>query len=270
MSYPYFFITKDNVDGNEITVRGEELNHLVNVLRARRGDLVEVSDSSKYRYRTEVLDICNSEVILDVKKRIEIIRKVPCLVLFQCVLKKNAMEIVIQKTTEIGVDRIIPIFSSRVVPDSKKIKSKIERWERIAVESSKQCKRDFICEVSSPIDIFDIKVPKFNIFYLPYEGNKKSDGIRKSEFEEMDNSGNFYNLSDNVSDSFKEINDAESIGYIIGPEGGFEEKEVSFLESRGAVVISFGKNILRSETASIYFLSVLDYMLQLKGYKSYR
>jgi len=270
MSYPYFFITKDNVNGNEITVKGEDLNHLVNVLRARRGDLVEVSDNSRYRYRTEILKICNSEVVLAVKKRMEIIRKVPYLVLFQCVLKKNAMEIVIQKTTEIGIDRIIPVFSSRVVPDSKKIKSKIKRWKRIAVESSKQCKRDFICEVSSPMDIFDIKVPKFSIFYLPYEGNKKSDGAVKSEFEEMDNSGNFYNLSDNMSDSFKEIGDAESIGYAVGPEGGFEEGEVSFLENRGAVVINFGKNILRSETASIYFLSILDYILKLKGYKSHR
>ena len=265
MSYPYFFITKDNINGSKIIVDGEELNHLANVLRARKGDLVEVSDNNSYRYKTEILDIYNSKAILMVKERIKIATKVPCIVLFQCVLKKNAMEIVIQKTTEIGIDRIVPIFSSRVVPDSKKTKNKVERWKRIAKQSSKQCKRDFICEVSPPMDIFDIKVSKFNVSYLPYEGNKKSDGIGKSKFNKIINLGNFYNFSDNISDNSRKINDIGSIGYIVGPEGGFENEEVSFLENKGAVVINFGKNILRSETASVYFLSVLDYVLQAKA-----
>ncbi len=253
MSYPYFFIKKDGVTGNEIIVK-EELNHLINVLRIRKGDRVEVSDNNKYRYRTEVTGVNRSKVTLLIRERIKIFRILPQIVLFQCILKKNAMEIAIQKTVEIGIDRIVPVFSSRVIVNNKKIENKIKRWQKIAEESSKQCKRDFICKISPSVNIYNVEAPEFDVFYIPYE---VYDRVKNKEI----------NYPDILGSTGSKISSAKSIGYIIGPEGGFEEKEVSFFKKSGAIAVNFGKKILRSETASVYFLSIVDYILGNKSKK---
>ncbi|HEY4695952.1 MAG TPA: RsmE family RNA methyltransferase [Candidatus Hydromicrobium sp.] len=237
MSYPYFFINPgSSIEGNKIKIIGEDLNHLVNVLRSKVGDTVYVSDNADYKYETEILDIKKPEVILLVKYKRRIARKIPQLTLFQCVLKKNSMEFVIQKSTEIGVDRIIPVTSARVVTDKNKIAGKTSRWQKISDGASKQSRRDYKCEILPPEDIYNIKVSDYDLFYIPYE----------------ESSGRGENLT--------EVKNTSRVGYVIGPEGGFETGELNFLKERGAREIRFGKNIYRSETAAIYFLSVLDYL----------
>jgi len=255
MTYPYFFIKPDNVTGDKITIKGEDLNHLKDVLRAKKGDLVEVSDNNKYRYKTEILSINKSEAILTVKERKKIRSTIPKLTLFQCILKKNAMEFAIQKTTEIGIDEIVPVFSRRVVMDKRKVKNKVARWQKIAEQSSKQCKRDFISKILTPVNIFDIEVSRYDVFYFPYELYTENSNKRNypGDLSNFTKSKDIYNVNNIVN----------NIGYIIGPEGGFEEEEAEFLESRGVIEVSLGKNILRSETSAIYFLSVLDYTVRL-------
>jgi len=240
MSYPYFFINPvtDKAEGDRLKVAGEDLDHLKNVLRKKVGDIVYVSDSTSYRYKTEIINIGRSEAILLVKDKSVITRKIPKLSLFQCILKKNAMEFVIQKSTEIGVDRIIPVISSRVITNKKKIAGKISRWQKISDQASKQCKRDFRCEILPAESIYDIKISDYSLFYIPYEKYFGSD------------------------ENLEKINEVASIGYIIGPEGGFGTDEVNFLKGKGAKEINFGGNIFRSETAAIYFLSVLDYLVR--------
>lgn len=236
MSYPYFFINPDSIEGNKIRIRGEDLNHLINVLRSKVGDTVYISDNAGYKYENEILYIKRSEVMLLIKDKMRIARKIPQLTLFQCVLKKNSMEFVIQKSTEIGVDRIIPVISGRVITDKKKIAGKTSRWQKISDGASKQSRRDYKCEILPPEDIHDIKVSDYDLFYIPYEESYSGDK----------------NLT--------EVRGASRVGYVIGPEGGFETGELNFLKERGAREIKFGKNIYRSETAAIYFLSVLDYL----------
>ena len=235
MSYPYFFIDADSIGKDKIKITGEDLNHLVNVLRSRTGDTVYISDNASYKYKTEILDINRSEVTVLIKKKRKIVRKTPRIILYQCVVKKNSMEFVIQKSTEIGVDKIIPVISERVIADKKKVAGKVERWQKISDGASKQSRRDFKCRILPPEDIYDIKISDHDLFYIPYEEGQ-----------------NDKNLAG--------IRNASSIGYIIGPEGGFEAGELSFLKDRKAREIKFGENIYRSETAAIYFLSILDYL----------
>jgi len=266
MSYPYFFIKTENVDGSRISVKGSDLNHLVNVLRVKGGDVIDLSDSHKFRYKAEIIKIDRTEALLSVKEKCEIFKPFPHIILFQCILKKNAMEVAIQKTAEIGISSIVPVFSRRVILDKKRLDNKVGRWSVIAMQASKQCKRDFICRIESPIDIFSINISKFDIFYLPYERNekKKSEGMdisgRLSDYFKKITSGKAGSSSGGISSSNRRI--TGNIGYIIGPEGGFEEEEVNFLKRNDAAVVYLGKNILRSETAAIYFLSVLDYSLK--------
>ena len=235
MSYPYFFIDTGSIDDNRIKIREEELNHLVNVLRSRIGDTVYVSDNASYKYKTEIVDINKYEATLLIKNKEKITGKTPIITLFQCVLKKNSMEFVIQKSTEIGVDKIIPVISERVIVDKIKVAGKLERWQKISDQASRQSMRDFKCKILPPENIYDIKVSGYDLFYIPYE--------KCHDSKELAGIGN-----------------VSSIGYIIGPEGGFEAGEFKFLKDKKAMEIKFEKSIYRSETAAIYFLSVLDYL----------
>ena len=236
MSYPYFFVNSSSIEGNRIKIEGEELNHLINVLRSKAGDTVYISDNTGYKYKTEIIDIKKSDVILLIKNKRKIAKKIPQITLYQCILKKNSMEFVIQKSTEIGVDIIIPVISGRVIIDKRKIAGKVNRWQKISNSASEQSRRDFKCEILSPENINSIKVSDYDLFYVPYE-------------EGFGNGG-----------GLAEVRNVSRIGYIIGPEGGFETGELNFLKDNGAREIRFGKNIYRSETAAIYFLSVLDYL----------
>jgi len=247
MTYPYFFTSSDNIKENNIVITGNDFNHLVNVLRVRTGDYVEISDNNRYRYMAEVINFGKSEVRLKINKKIEIIRGKTGILLFQCILKREAMELAIQKTTEIGIESIIPVFSDRVILDKEKIKNKVLRWQLIAEQASKQCKRDFICKVPPPVNIAEIDPSVYETFFISYESpsieNKDNfDAIEKYVFTNKKNKGR--------------------IAYLIGPEGGFDEKEIEMLSRKGSILINFGKNILRAETASIYFLSILDYLIK--------
>lgn len=241
MSYPYFFVEPDSIEEDRIKIRGEDLNHLKNVLRARTGDTVCVSDNSRNRYETEVLEICKDKIILAIRGKKEIEKKFPEIVLFQCVLKKNSMEFVIQKSTEIGVDLIVPVISERVVVDNEKITDKVNRWQKISDAASGQSKRDFKCRIASPENIYDIMVSEYDFFFIPYEKSAAHDR--------------------RLVENQKILSDARAIAFIIGPEGGFEASELDYLKESGATEIRLGKNVYRSETAAIYFLSVLDYLI---------
>lgn len=247
MTYPYFFTSSDNIKEDCIVVTGNDFNHLINVLRVRIGDYVEISDNDRYKYVAELAGTRKSEASLKINKKIEIIRDKTEISLFQCVLKREAMELAIQKTTEIGIESIIPVFSDRVILDKGKIKNKVDRWQLIAEQASKQCKRDFICKVLPPVNITEINPLSYETFFIPFENWS------------VENKNNFKTLEKYISANKKDKN---KIAYLIGPEGGFDEKEIGMLSKKGSILISFGKNVLRAETASIYFLSILDFLIK--------
>ncbi len=247
MSDPYFFIDPEDAAEGRISVHGEDFKHLAQVLRGKPGDKIIVSDNKKYKYTAEIEEIKNDAAVLAVKSRRAIKDRVPKITLFQCMLKKNSMELVIQKATEIGVSSIVPVVSKRTVSGlpagSKKTGSKVGRWQKISDQASKQSRRDFKCLVSMPVGLPEIKVSGHGLFLVPY--------VLKEDTGRMPG-----NLAS--------IKQYSNIGCIIGPEGGFEEGEIEDLESRGAVILKFGNNILRSETAAVYILSVMDYLIREK------
>jgi 16S rRNA (uracil1498-N3)-methyltransferase len=258
MSYPYFFISKKNIIDNSIFVSGEDFIHLAKVLRAKVGDIVEVSDNESKRYKASITEIRKEMAVLCIKEVKDISKNYPQISLFIGILKKEAMEISIQKTAEIGIDEIIPVFSSRVVIelDKDKIDSRISRWQHIATGASKQCKRDYICKVSDAVKVSSINPSLFDLFFITVENP-----FFNKSYISLDKLSDFLR---NKKDEYKNKSekDFRKLGYIIGPEGGFENSEIEILIQRGAIPINFGKNILRSETASIYFLSILDYLFK--------
>ncbi|MBN1298092.1 MAG: 16S rRNA (uracil(1498)-N(3))-methyltransferase [Actinobacteria bacterium] len=254
MSYPYFFLSKNAVKDGFIIIQGNDFEHLVKVLRAKIGETVYISDNAKRRYVTTVSQIEKDSAMLVINTTYEINKSRPFIYLFLCMLKKEAMEAAIQKTAEIGIESITPVISSRAVPelkDERQADKKLARWQQIAVEASKQCKRDFICSINPYVKINDLKISDSSVFFIALEKN-----ARQKTFGKADEKPAFYLDS-------RKLKNFESVSYIIGPEGGFEDSEIDSLILKGAIPFNFGKNILRSETAAIYFLSVIDYLIKL-------
>ncbi len=241
MSYPYFFVSPHNIDGQNIIIPGDDFKHLVKVLRSPVKSRVYLSDNSSFRYEAELARVCKDHALLSIISRHKIEPKLPRITLFQCVLKKAAMELLVQKACEIGADCIVPVISSRIVVDRKKLESKIGRWQKISAQACKQSKRDFITCINQPLELEKVNPEKYGLFYMPYERGHRKFALNPA----------------------KEV--PGSIAFIIGPEGGFEQEETGFLEYKGALAVSLGKNILRAETASLYMLSVISYFFNINN-----
>ncbi len=228
------YFAKDKND-NLFVLEDSDIHHICNVMRMKNGDFIEVVyDGILYKCRVNIES--NVSVLFDsimdnnVYNTKEFVLIVP-------VLKEQKMDLVLQKSTELGVDRIIPIITERCVVkvDSKEDK-KISRWNRIVKEASEQCKR-----VSIPI-IDNIR----SINDLDF-----SDGV-KFVCSTRENSKNIKNVMHNILECAK-------MYIVVGPEGGLSISEEENLNKKGFVSISLGSRIMRVETVPIYLLSVLNY-----------
>ena len=154
--------------------------------------------------------------------------------LFQGLPKGDKLELIIQKTVELGVAGIIPVEMSRSVVkvEEKKKKAKQARWQAIAESAAKQSKRNLIPEVTEPISYKQAmqKARELDLFLVPYEDARGMAGTR---------------------DALQQIKPGMSVGILIGPEGGFDSREIELAKESGAQVISLGKRILRAETAAV-------------------
>ena len=220
---------------NLFVLEESDIHHICNVMRMRDGDFIEVVyDGILYKCKVSISDNVNVyfDSILDnhVVSNREIVLIIP-------VLKEQKMDLVLQKSTELAVDRIIPIVTERcVVKVDAKEEKKINRWNRIVKEASEQCKR-----ISIPV-IDNIR----NIDDLNY-----SDGV-KFVCSTREFSKNIKNVMHNILECAK-------MYIVVGPEGGLSIKEEDKLNDMGFVSISLGNRILRVETVPICLLSILNY-----------
>ena len=244
-----FFISSNQIDNKKVTIIGEDVNHIKNVLRLNTEEKIIIcnKDTSK-SYIASILDISNEKVECNIIEENPFTTESNVNIdLFQGLQKRKKMEYIIQKTTELGVKHIYPANLERCIVkiDKKDESKKITRWQKIAESAAKQSKRDFIPIVENIINIENIckNILKYDIILLAYE-NEESITI-KQELQKINKN--------------KELN----IGVIVGPEGGFTEKEVSILINAGAKCVTLGKRILRTETAPLVILSDIVYEFEL-------
>ena len=238
---PRFFVTPDAINENEITVTGTDVNHIKNVLRMQEGDALEVCDSKGTDYECTVKCLDRDLILLDIvssrPSESELDKK---MYLFQGLPKSDKMELIIQKAVELGVYEIIPTVTQRCIVkiDPKKEDKKIARWQQIAQAAAKQSGRGIIPEIKSPMSFNEALeyAKSLDAALIPYE---KAKGIEATR-----------NI---ISD----LKDKNSVAIFIGPEGGFEEKEILTAEENDVKTVTLGKRILRTETAGLAILSVL-------------
>ena len=235
---PHFLIKKENIENNIINISDSDLyKHIIKVMRTRIGEKLLFLDEDEIQYETVLKTIENSYFACEILKQYKSKRKLPLnLYIAQSVLNSDAQVSSIQKATELGVKGIIPLYTDNCAVKESVIKNKIEKWQKIATESVKQCERA------------DIPVV-YNMMNLP-------DVIEKYEqvivFAERDTVGNFSSfLKQNNIDTSKEI------VVIIGPEGGFSEREFELFKSKKLPLITLGNLIYRADTALVAALTTV-------------
>lgn len=228
------------IDTEHVKLEPEDEHHLLHVMRMRQGDEIEVVADG-------VLYLCNigstnpltiyavHEIETDVELNVDV-------TLLFALTKGDRTDLVVQKATELGVKRIALIQSERTVVryEEKDIAKKCARYQKIMKEASEQSHRLIVPEM---MGIFNLKkLPKEVFSDLNYVGYEKD--------------------ASDVSGMFANFDKKKSITILIGPEGGFSEEEINNLVKQGFIRTSLGKRILRAETAAMYALSVIGYLLE--------
>lgn len=234
----YFSISNERIILDE-----GDIHHITHVMRNKVGDFFEIIFHQKvYKMKISSLKPFTYEEIesFDIDHEIK-----NDITLFYCLSKGEKNEFVMQKATELGVKRIVLLSSLRsiVKMDNDDFNRKKVRYEKILKEASEQSKRNIVPEIIGIISIKNISkdlLAKHN--FVAYE-------------EEAGNTLNTFKL-------FDEIKKGESVSILIGSEGGIDQSELDILHEKGFKNISLGKRILRTETAAVYALSVLSFMLE--------
>ncbi|MBO4384579.1 MAG: 16S rRNA (uracil(1498)-N(3))-methyltransferase [Clostridia bacterium] len=236
-----FFAEKIDIADGKAVLSPDEARHIRNVLRMKTGDEVLLFDGSGTEYRSVITDFSGDSVTLDILGRgVSSADPEVHVTLFQCLPKQGKMELIIQKCVELGVYAVVPTVSKRCVVKLDGKEQKLQRYNRVSMEASKQCGRADIPEVKGPAELSSIDAKAFDVVLLAYE-NETVTTLKKA-----------------LMDAGK----IRSAAVVIGPEGGFEPAEAEMLISKGAVPVSLGRRILRTETAGMAALAQIMYELE--------
>lgn len=243
----HFFVEPSQIQGKRIVITGGDVNHIKNVLRMKIGEEIAVSkgeDGKEYRCGIEAFSedevICGLRFIKE--DGVELPSKIA---LFQGLPKADKMELIVQKAVELGVGEIIPVAAGRSIVklDEKKAKAKVSRWQGIAEAAAKQSRRGIIPKISEVMSMKEAiaYAGSMDVRLIPYE---LAEDMAKTK------------------EIISGIRPGESVAVFIGPEGGFEEKEIAAAMERGFLPVTLGRRILRTETAGFTVLAWLMYHLQ--------
>lgn len=236
-----YFCAEENIRDNSVTVIGGDSRHLRTILRARPGDIISIVTESR-EYTAEITNITNEDIICVLRD--EIIKNNEAAInitLCQGIPKQTKMETIIQQNVEVGVKTFIPLITERTVVklnEKDRELKKLDRWQKIAKESAKQSKRNIIPQVENIMTLKEL---------IARIKGEESEVIVPYELEDVKQ------LKDVLSEPKK------NYYIVIGPEGGFDMKEVEILKDAGAHIVTLGKRILRTETAGLVTSAVILY-----------
>lgn len=238
---PKFFAERGNISDGRIIIDNEDVGHITRVLRLGEGDLIDICDGMGYDYTAEIEAVEKSRIICTIreKRRSDTEPNIE-VTLFQGIPKASKMEYIIQKTTELGIVKIVPCVMARCVSkvDGKEEK-KLSRWQKIAEAAAKQSGRGIVPKICEAVDFKTAvdMMKKSDICFAPYEcethGSLKTVLTQKSGIK--------------------------TISFMVGPEGGYDISEADYLKENGVPTVTLGRRILRTETAGEAVLAMVMY-----------
>lgn len=236
-----FFVDPKQISAEEAVLDGATARQISKVLRLKAGDAITLLDGRGNVYEAKIRTLSPQRVLADILSTHKNVNEPRLrLALASCVPKSDRIEFIIQKCTELGISQLALVQSERtVVRDQSK---KLDRWRRIALEAAEQCGRSLVPELTGVIGFEELveMIPRFPLAIIAWE-------------EET---------GPNLRDVLKEHSGVESALIIIGPEGGLTEREVELAKSAGAVSVSLGSRLLRTDTAAIAACAAVMYELE--------
>jgi 16S rRNA (uracil1498-N3)-methyltransferase len=243
MSPRRFYVPRDSIRDGSAVLPPSQAHHLRHVLRMGSGDIVEVFDGEGNGYIGTV-EIHGADICIRIQSSLPDQKSAISITLAAALIKSAKFEWMLQKTTELGIDKIIPLktrFGEIQIADNK-IENRLERWNRIVQEASKQCRRCTAPQVRKPLifqeflEIEEMAAYSKFLFYENAESYWRPDQVL---------------LSDRIV-------------LCLGPEGGWDEDEVVLAKKAGYQIYSLGSRTLRAETASIAALAIIQHQIRLQ------
>lgn len=246
-----FFVHPEHIKGDKAIITGQEAHHILDVMRLKKQDRITAFDGTGKLYEGKILDTTNKKVKVQIEHVVQDSQKTDLeITLAQGLPKKNKMDYIIEKCTELGIDLIMPTQTTRTIVklDRVRFASRKLRWQKVAREAAKQCGRTTIPQVQglspwptvlSALSDFDLKL-LFSLVSLVSLGKQ----------------------TQRLKDVLRAYNKAKKIILLIGPEGDFTPEEVRGALNAGCIAVSLGKNILKSDTAAISALAMINYELK--------
>lgn len=241
---PHFFINSKNRTGNSIVINDtENYRHIAKALRARSGEKLLLIDENQIQYETIIAEINSNEIHCNIENSYLSNRDLDFdLFLAQSPLRSNAQLTIMEKATELGIRGVFPIITDNCALAKSVLDKKHEKWQKVMCEASKQCERAKIPTCYEPTTLENVLNKDFDQILVLAE---RSTEISLKEY-----------LRQNP------IKKGNQILVIIGPEGGFSQKEFEFFKNKNLPLISLGDLILKAETAVIVTLGDIVYEYQ--------
>lgn len=234
---PRFPIKREQIKNELAIITGSDYKHITKVLRLKEEDQIYLFDDSSTEYSGKITEINSKEIIITIhdswKTQTESDLQID---LYQSIIKPNKMDLIVQKATELGVSNLILVTTERT---QKNLQPKVERLNKISVESAKQCRRSkppVVSETNSFKEALSSD-SEYDLKIILYENSEKS-------------------LKSYLKNYSKDV---DRISVLIGPEGGFTEEEVNLAKKHGYISLGLGNRILRAETAAITIVSLIQF-----------
>ena len=242
-----FFVPPESISDGHATLSGDQARHIARVLRQGPGDSIILLDNTGQEYDVVLIAVSPELVEGNVIQQ----RRGPGepdtqITLYQALLKSDRFDLVLQKGTELGVSRFVPIVTERTIvrtSEERRADSRLDRWRRIVTEAGEQSRRARIPAISTPVSFDEACQLVSPLALMPWEEER------------------MLSLRNAISESNTEGRDRSEVSIIIGPEGGFTSEEAELARRHGVQTVSLGRRILRAETAAIATVTAVCYEL---------
>jgi len=235
-----FFVPAGTLKSGNITLSGDLAHRLARVLRLRRGDRVVLTEGGEREFEVELTDV-NANSVKGVVTGDRPSPPEPAIevVLYQSLIRPSRFDIALEKGTELGVARFVPVINSRSQIDEAS-RGRAERWGRLVVEAAEQCGRGRLPAIDSPLPFEKALAGAPGLLVVPYEAEHEN----------------------RLADYLRALPERpRTVSLFIGPEGGYSDEEIALARESGAALTTLGRQVLRSETAAVVAAAIVLHTL---------